>query len=270
MFKLEKTEGVLLGVVLALVTAAIFGPFVAQPGHLHRFADQRSWWGIACSMDVLSNLPFALLGLMGLGCLVLHKRQIPLSQRGLAAVFLVGLVVTAGASSWYHWQADDAGLVIDRLGMVLAFAGLLGLAAADRISARAGLALGLAVLVLGPLGVAVWFASGNVLAWAALQFGGMALVLWLACVKPVPGALAVRWGWVIMIYVTAKICEQADEAVYALSSHVISGHSIKHVVASFAACPVIAAILGRGKTRQNPVHRFQPVRPTEQPRELTA
>lgn len=75
----------------------------------------------------------------------------------------------------------------------------------------------------------------------------MALVLWLACVKPMPGALAVHWGWVIMIYVTAKIFEQADEAVYALSSHVISGHSIKHVVASFAALPVIAAILGRGK-----------------------
>ena len=98
----------------------------------------------------------------------------------------------------------------------------------------------------------------------------MALVLWLACVKPMPGALAVHWGWVIMIYVTAKIFEQADEAVYALSSHVISGHSIKHVVASFAALPVIVAILGRGKTRQNPVHRFQPVRLTEQPRELTA
>ena len=257
MFNLEKTETVLLGVVLALLTAAIFGPFVAQPGHLHGFVDQRSWWGIACAMDVLSNLPFALLGLMGLVCLFSHRRQIPWTQRGLATLFFIGLTVTAAASSWYHSQADDAGLAIDRLGMVVAFAGLLGLAAADRISPRAGVALGLAVLVLGPLSVWVWFALGNVLAWAALQFGSMALVLWLAWVKPIPGALAVRWGWVIVIYAIAKIFEQADEAVYALSSQLVSGHSIKHVVASFAALPIISAIVGLGKDRAESASPFR-------------
>ncbi len=249
MFKLEKNEGMLLGLVLALLAAAIFGPFVAQPGHLHGFADQRSWWGISCAMDVLSNLPFALWGGLGLACLVWKRRDIPVAQQAMAGLFFAGLVVTAGASSWYHWQADDAGLAIDRLGMVLAFAGLLGLAGADRISSRAGVALGLAVLVLGPLSVAVWFASGNVLGWAALQFGGMALVLWLASMKPLSGALAIRWGWVIMIYVIAKLFEQADEAVYALSSQWISGHSVKHLVASCAAVPVIAAILQAGKIR---------------------
>ncbi|HYW57094.1 MAG TPA: hypothetical protein VE934_09040 [Polaromonas sp.] len=257
MFELEKNEGVLLGVVLALLAAAIFGPFVAQPGHLHGFADQRSWWGIACTMDVLSNLPFALWGVLGLACLVWKKRDVSVAQKAMAALFFVGLLVTAGASSWYHWQADDAGLAIDRLGMVLAFAGLLGLAAADRISSRAGMVLGLAVLVLGPLSVAVWFASGNVLAWAALQFGGMALVLWLACVKPVPGALAVRWGWVIVIYAIAKLFEQTDEAVYALSAQLVSGHSIKHVIASFAAVPVIAAILDVGKNRAESASPFR-------------
>lgn len=249
MFKLEKNENVLLGVVLALLIVAIFGPALAQPGHLHGFADQRLWWGIPCAMDVLSNLPFAVGGVLGLIFLARQRRDISAAQQGLSALFFVGLIVTAGASSWYHWRVDDAGLAIDRLGMAVAFAGLLGLAASDRISGRAGVALSLAMLVLGPFSVAVWFASGNVLAWAALQFGGMGLVLWLACMKPVPGALAVRWGWVIMIYVVAKFFEQADEAVYALSSQWISGHSIKHLVASCAAVPVIAAILYAEKIR---------------------
>ncbi len=257
MFKLEKNEDVLLGVVLALLAAAMLGPFVAQPGHLHGFADQRSWWGIACTMDVLSNLPFASWGALGLTCLAWKRRDMPVAQQAMAGLFFAGLVVTAGASSWYHWQADDAGLAIDRLGMALAFAGLLGLAAADRISSRAGLALGLTVLVLGPLSVAIWFASGNVLAWAALQFGGMAIVLWLACMRPVTGALAVRWAWVIMIYTIAKLFEQADEAVYALSSQLVSGHSIKHVVASFAAMPVIAAMLDVKKNRAESAASFQ-------------
>lgn len=250
MFKLEKPERLLLGAVLVLLAVAIFGPSVAQPAHPHGFADQRLWWHIPFALDVLSNLPFALWGALGLGCVagwVWRSRALGqlriTAQHGLAALFFAGLLLTAAASAWYHWQPDDAGLLIDRLGMVVAFAGLLGLAAADRASARAGVLLGLVVLVLGPLSVWVWSASGNVLPWAVLQFGGMALVLWLACLKPLPGALAVRWGGVILMYAAAKLFEVADYEVYALTSHLISGHSLKHVVASCAAWPVVAAVL---------------------------
>ena len=45
-------------------------------------------------------------------------------------VFCAGLVLTALCSAIYHWEPDNAGLGLDRLGMAVAFAGLLGLAAA--------------------------------------------------------------------------------------------------------------------------------------------
>lgn len=250
---LEKNEGLLLGALLLLLLAAIFGPSVAQPAHHHDFADQRAWGAIPCALDVLSNLPFALWGLAGLACLAWHSRMSTpaagLAQRGLATLFFAGLLLTAAASAFYHWQPDDAGLAIDRLGMVLAFAGLIGLAGSDRISSRAGLALGGMVLGLGPLGVWVWAASGNVLPWVLLQFGGMALVLWLACLAPLPGALAIRWGLVILVYAVAKLFEQADALVFVWSSGVVSGHSLKHVVASCAAWPVLASVLRAGKIR---------------------
>jgi hypothetical protein len=100
-----------------------------------------------------------------------------------------GLWVTTAVSAAYHLQPDDAGLVWDRAGMVLAFAGLLGLAAMQAVSSRAGMALAAAVLVLGPLSVHAWSLTGNVLPWAVLQFGGMALILGcLHAARPGAGA----------------------------------------------------------------------------------
>ena len=92
----------------------------------------------------------------------------------------------------------------------------------------------------------------------SLQFGGMALVLWLACLSPASGALAVRWGQVILIYAVAKLLEQGDAWVFAASSEMVSGHSLKHLAASCAAWPVIAAISNARKFRAESVQLAEP------------
>lgn len=263
--KLTAPELALLGAGTLLALVALVGPAITQPSDYHHFADQRSWLGLPFATDVLSNLPFALWGALGLHQLCNWPPQrLGTSQRGTAMLFFAGLVLTAACSSWYHWQPDDAGLVVDRLGMVVAFAGLLGLAAAGRISARAGTALALTILVLGPLSVAAWALSGNLLPWVALQLGGMAMVLWLASRAPLPGALPVRWGAVILIYALAKLLEQADHQIYELLGHAISGHSLKHLLASLAAWPVCAAMFawqhhstGTLRGRRTPHHRHR-------------
>ncbi len=262
MLKLQKLEHCLLTALLALLAIGIFGPLVAQPLHQHDFADQRVWGAIPFAMDVLSNLPFALWGAFGLGCVASLVRQKCLLGRlagkglngielGLAALFFAGLLATTAASSWYHWLPNNSGLAVDRLGMAIAFAGLLGLAAAGRISKRAGLGLAVTVLVLGALSVRVWAVDGNILPWALVQFGGMAMVVWFACLKALPGALPVRWGVVILIYALAKLLELGDHQIYDLTSHLVSGHSLKHMVASFAAWSVLAALSVWVKPRSN-------------------
>ena len=42
------------------------GPFLPASAHQHDFADQRGWHGLPCALDVLSNLPFAVAGGVGL------------------------------------------------------------------------------------------------------------------------------------------------------------------------------------------------------------
>ncbi|MFM9879371.1 MAG: hypothetical protein ACKVOO_03045, partial [Burkholderiaceae bacterium] len=239
---LEKT---LLLVCAALLALAAFGPPLEQLPHFHDFADQRPWWGMPNAGDVLSNLLFALGGLLGLmGLRRWRAGLVSQAEQSLAALSFTGLLLTALCSGYYHWQPDDAGLVVDRLGMCVAFAGLLGLAAAGRISGRAGLVLAASLLLLAPMTVWVWAESGNLLPWAVLQFGGMGLLLWLAARPALAGALPVRWAWVVVIYALAKCLELGDAAVFEATGEWVSGHTLKHIVASLAAWPVLAALAG--------------------------
>lgn len=240
---LSRAEvGLLLGVA-ALLALAVFGPVLPASAHQHGFADQRTFWGIPCALDVLSNLPFAIAGVWGLA--VLHRvapGALDAASRAFSTLFFAGLVCTAVGSTVYHWQPQDAGLLWDRLGMVLPFAGLLGLAASGRVSARAGWATAGAVLLGGTLAVLWWAHSGNLLPWAVVQLGGMLVVLALACLPRRGGALGLHLGAVVAMYALAKLFEAADHPVFQATAQGLSGHSLKHVLAAGAALPVLSAL----------------------------
>ena len=162
--RLSPAEVGLLCAGLVFLALALWGPVLHASPHQHAFADQRTLWGIPCALDVLSNLPFALAGAWGLVLLGrVRSGVLDGATRATARLFCMGLVLTAAGSSWYHWQPDDAGLLWDRLGMTVAFAGMLGLATAQRVSARAGGTTALVVLAAGPLAVLWWAHTGNLL-----------------------------------------------------------------------------------------------------------
>jgi hypothetical protein len=246
--RLAKTETLLLAACLLLLALAAFGPAVAQPPHAHDFADARTLWGIPHCLDVLSNLPFALAGALGLVVLVrVPAAALAPAQRACARLFFIGLVATSFGSSWYHLAPDDMGLLVDRTAMAIAFAGLLGLLATGRVSERAGATLAAAVLLFGPVAVLVWFLSGNVLPWAVVQFGGIALILLLLALRRVGDALPVRWSLVLLAYAVAKLFEINDHRLFEASGQLLSGHTLKHLVAACAAWPVIAALTARSQ-----------------------
>src|SRR5688572_29982354 len=240
---LSTLETVLLAAVGLMLVLALAAPALPQPANHHGFADARALWGIPHAMDVLSNLPFALGGLAGAWLLWRVPRgSISNMQRAMAELFFAGLLLIALGSTWYHLRPDDAGLAIDRYAMAVAFAGVLGLAAAGRVSERAGTVLGLALLLLAPLSVWLWSRTGNVLPWVVVQFGGMLLLVWLAMVRASAAALPVNWWMVLLAYGIAKLLELNDHAVFELTAGLVSGHTLKHLVASLAAIPILLAV----------------------------
>jgi len=239
----HRAEGALLVATALLVLLAAWLPATGLPARYHDFADQRALAGLPHALDVLSNLPFAVMGAWGwLRLGRVPAARLGAAQRRLAALFFIGLVATTAGSAVYHLAPGPAGLCLDRAGMGLAFAGLLGLAAADRVSARAGLALAAALAVAAPGAALIDWRAGNMTPWVVLQAGGLLALATLALRRPRPRALGFSIIGVIALYALAKLLELADAPVFALTQHAISGHTAKHLVAALAAWPVVRAL----------------------------
>jgi hypothetical protein len=258
---LSLAERALFIFAALLTLLALLGPDVSHlepaPTHAHggAFADMRELLSIPNALDVLSNLPFLIFGAWGLLCLSPRWPILPAPQRQAVAVFFVGLIATWIGSSYYHWEPNAWGLMWDRAGMGIAFAGVLGLAVAERVSPRASTATSFVTLVSALAATAWCFATGDVLPWACIQFGGMLLVLACAFLPRQANSLGVNWLALIGIYAAAKLLEGADAAVFHATGDWISGHSLKHVVASLAALPVLFALGKTQRTQDNPLHR---------------
>ena len=249
---LSRREIILAAIALAVLALPFALPHVAQSPAYHHFADTRTLFGVANAMDTLSNFAFIIAGVAGIVLVWLRRLPEPTTALGaMSLLTFIGLVATGIGSAWYHGQVppNDAGLAIDRYGMVVSFAGVLGLAAAHKVSERAGWWTGWLVLVAGPFAVWWWTVSGNVAPYAVLQFGGMALLVlilfWRDAAAFGTAAAGPNWGLLIGAYALAKVFEAGDAQIWELTARLISGHTLKHLAAALVAVAVIAPLYRR-------------------------
>ena len=119
----------LFGLAAVSLLGLLLVPPIPQSQTYHRFADQRTLLGIPNFWNVVSNLPFILVGALGLA-----------RVRGnlSASMFFLGVFLTGFGSSYYHWRPDDSGLFWDRLPMSFAFMATLAYVIEERIDERVG------------------------------------------------------------------------------------------------------------------------------------
>ena len=127
--------------------------------------------------NVVSNLPFILVGALGLRYL----------RRDLSAgVFFLGVFLTGFSSSYYHWKPNDAGLFWDRLPMAIAFMAILANVVEERIDARVGRALLWPLVALGIVSLLVWLRTDDLRLYGWVQFFPclvLPLMFWLFAPK---------------------------------------------------------------------------------------
>src|SRR5947209_4112391 len=103
----------LAGIGLALLFL-LRGP-VAQDVAYHAFADTRTLLGVPHALNVVSNLPFFIIGLLGLTTIV-QRRATFLDPREIwpYGLFFIGVGLTGVGSAYYHLAPTSTRLVWDR------------------------------------------------------------------------------------------------------------------------------------------------------------
>ena len=230
--------GFLFGLTAVSLAALLLVPPVPQSQIYHDFADQRTLYGIPNFWNVVSNLPFMLVGALGLANANVRREL-------SASVFFFGVLLTGFSSSYYHWQPNDWGLFWDRLPMSVAFMAILANVVEERIDERVGKLLLWPLVALGVASLLLWLRTDDLRLYGWVQFFPC-MVLPLAFVLFAPRYNGTGyWFAAAGFYLVAKLLEHFDAAIYAALS-VMSGHPLKHVAAACACCAIYLAF----RTRQ--------------------
>ncbi len=239
---MSKSEISFLSGLIILILLAIFLPSIEQNQNYHNFADQRTLFGVRNALDTLSNLAFIIVGILGL--LNFYNNQyikISNSFSVILNLFFIAIILTGLGSSFYHQNPNNFTLVFDRLGMSLVFASVLAMLAYLKISPRFGLHNLAELLILAPLTVLIWKFNGNLTPYAVLQFGGIILVI-LTLLLSKSQRQSPCFSSLIILYGIAKLVEFYDVQIFTLTQNLISGHTLKHLIAALATIVFISPL----------------------------
>jgi hypothetical protein len=237
---------------LTLLIAIIIGSFlalmavepIAQDLNYYNFADQRSFWGIPNFFDIVSNIPFFIIGLIGLLFFLKHKEEAaPWSWR----LFFFGVTLVAFSSSYYHLDPNNQTVVWDRIAITMGFMGVLIGLLAECIHPKIEKYFLFPTASLGIASVLYWYVTDDLRFYAWIQF--MPLLV-------IPIALLLFKGrythkryllLALLCYVLAKVTEVMDRQIFLFTYEQLSGHTIKHLFAALGAFWIYWMLKRRGR-----------------------
>lgn len=218
------------------------GPIRQDPAY-HVFADTRTCLGLQNFGNAASNLLFLLFGGAGLAWCLRHPESGAIRSW---AVFFAGVALVFFGSWYYHRAPDDDTLVWDRLPMTVAFMGLFAALVSEHMGARLERALLVPAIVVGIASVYWWKWSGDLRVYVWVQFAPLLAIPFVLAVFPARYTHRRYLLYGLACYALAKVAEHYDYGFYALTSSILSGHSLKHMVAAGAALFIHLMLRRRG------------------------
>ncbi len=233
--------------VLAVIT---LGPLALLPSlaaipqdpSYHLFADTRTMMGIPNFFDVVSNLPFLLVGLSGVRfCL---KNAVDPARTAWTVLFF-GVGAVSIGSAYYHWQPGNASLVLDRLPMTIGFMGLFVALLSEYVNSRLASILLIPAVIIGLGSVLYWHVSDDLRLYAWVQIMPLlslpVIMLLFRSAYTHQRLLLVA----LACYVLAKLAETYDLVIFDGLQGAMSGHTIKHLFAAAGGYAILQMLRKR-------------------------
>jgi hypothetical protein len=225
---------------------------IPQPDWYHHFADSRTMWGVPNALNVLSNLPFVVVGLWGLRLALPDNTRSPRSWAYIT--LFAGLLLTGFGSGYYHLVPDNRRLLWDRLPMTIVMAGILSLLLLNRLARPVWWILpSLTALGMGSALEWAWSehqGQGD-LRWYAL-FEGLVIIASVLLLLMLPARVEGTRALVaaLVANVAAKLFELLDKPIYS-QGHLVSGHTLKHLAAGVGFIPLVVWLASLHRKQEN-------------------
>jgi hypothetical protein len=219
----------------AAVLAVMFHAPIPQDPAYHLFADSRPFAGLPNFWDVASNLPFLIVGLFGL------SRTRRLAEPGCAgayAALCAGVLLVSLGSAYYHLSPSNPTLLWDRLPMTVAFMALFSMLLEERAGAAGTL---VPLVAVGVASAVYWAETDDLRPYLLVQFLPLLLMPLILALYPRKYLRTRSLSAALVLYVAAKVFETIDRPVFAALA-VVSGHTIKHLLAGGATLCIILAV----------------------------
>ena len=230
------------GVVAAFVLIALLSAAVPlDPAYL-KFAPTHLF-GIKHFAVTATNAAFLAVGLYGLRELARVAHLGPYEVLAYR-VFFFGLILVAFGSGYFHLDPTPATLLWDRAAMTVVFSALVAAYLADRVAERAAVVFVMPVLIALGLASQFYFAAihDDLRLYRLVQFRGIAVVVLIVWLFDGRRTTFRDTFWMALWFGLATATEHLDWRIQDIAGEPISGHAIKHVLASIAAIPLIATM----------------------------
>ncbi len=192
----------------------------------HLFADQRAFLNIPNFMDVVSNIGFLIFG--GIGLVHCFIKDEKLSWK----IFFMGIVLVSIGSAYYHYAPTNSTLFWDRLPMTIAFMAMFTAMIGEYINPKLEKPFLIIFLIVGIFSVIYWHLYDDLRFYYWVQLAPMVTLLILLTFFKSKFTHTYFLTFALISYVLAKVVESNDRLFFELTGNIISGHSVKHLLAA--------------------------------------
>jgi len=249
---IHKTAIVTSVALTAIIFVFLIMNPIPQDPKYHRFADRRVVFGIPNAWDVLSNVPFMVIGVLGFFAAAKPKRAHEFNLiRVHYRIFFVGVFLTGVGSMYYHIASSNDTLFWDRLPMTIAMTAFFCSVVGEHGNPKASVVFLPPLLLIGIGSVLYWSWSearghGDLRLYGLVQYLPAILIPLILFLYKSPPSYLRYLILLFVFYSLAKIAEISDVEIFN-ALEMLSGHTLKHLLSAAGTYCILKMLLKRNR-----------------------